>query len=257
MIEAVTVKGVTLGEGRPKICVPVVGATVEAIIAQARIAAATKADLVEWRVDHFQEWQDTRQVLAVLEQVAGIAAPRPVLFTFRTDREGGAQAITGEEYAALNLAAAVSGYADLIDVELFFGDAFVKKLVKELQQAGARVICSSHDFDKTPSAEEIVHRLCRMQELGADVLKIAVMPVCTEDVLTLLSATVKMKEQYAKKPLVTMSMSGMGVVSRLAGETFGSAMTFGAAGKASAPGQVGIEELYQMLAVLHNSTAIS
>lgn len=257
MIEAVTVKGVTLGEGRPKICVPVVGATVEAIIAQARIAAATKADLVEWRVDHFQEWQDTRQVLAVLEQVAEIAAPRPVLFTFRTDREGGAQAITGEEYAALNLAAAVSGYADLIDVELFFGDAFVKKLVKELQQAGAKVICSNHDFDKTPSEEEIVHRLCRMQELGADVLKIAVMPVCTEDVLTLLSATVKMKEQYAKKPLVTMSMSGMGVVSRLTGETFGSAMTFGAAGKASAPGQVGIEELYQMLAVLHNSAAIS
>lgn len=257
MIEAVTVKGVILGAGRPKICVPVVGRTAEDLTAQANIAAATKADLVEWRVDHFQGWQDTKQVVAVLGQIAKIVAPRPVLFTFRTDREGGEQAITPEAYAELNLAAAASGYAALVDVELFFGDDFVRKLAKELQLAGAKVICSNHDFDKTPSEEEIIHRLCRMQELGADVLKIAVMPVCTTDVLVLLSATVKMKEQYARKPLVTMSMSGTGVVSRLAGETFGSAMTFGAAGKASAPGQVGVEELYETLEVLHKSGATS
>ena len=257
MIEAVTIKGVTLGSGRPKICVPVVGHTVEEIECQAKAAAGTRADLMEWRVDFFQDWQDTERVVEVLARVEELVAPRSVLFTFRTDREGGEAAITPEAYAELNLAAARSGHAALVDVELFFGDDFIRELTGALQQAGAKVICSNHNFDKTPAEEEIVHRLCRMQELGADVLKIAVMPVCTEDVLTLLSATVKMQKEHARKPLVTMSMSGMGVVSRLAGEAFGSAMTFGAAGKASAPGQIGVEDLHQILEVLHKSAPVS
>ncbi len=257
MIEAVNIKGVVLGSGRPKICVPVVGRTREEILCQAKKAGASPADLAEWRVDFFQEWQDTDQVLQILAEVEELVYPRPVLFTFRTDREGGEQSITPQAYAELNLAAGEKGRVPLVDVELFLGDDFVRSLTEKLQMAGAKVICSNHDFDKTPSEEELIHRLCRMQELGADILKIAVMPVCPEDVLTLLSATIKMQKEYARKPLVTMSMSGMGVISRLAGETFGSAMTFGAAGRVSAPGQVGAEELEAILNTLHKSSTVS
>ena len=64
------------------------------------------------------------------------------------------------------------------------------------------------------------------------------MPQLKRDVLTLLEATLEMSEKYAKGPIITMSMAGMGVISRMAGETFGSAVTYGAAGKRSAPGQV-------------------
>lgn len=250
MIETVTVKGVTLGEGRPKICVPIVGHTEKEICSQARSAANTQADLVEWRADYFHQWKDTGKIEMLLEQVAALVSPRPVLFTFRTDREGGEQSITPEDYRRLNMAAAGSGYASIVDVELFFGDAYVKELTEALHQAGAKVILSNHDFQKTPSKEELIHRLCRMQELGADILKIAVMPLCEEDVLTLLSATVEMKKNYARKPVVTMSMSGMGVISRISGEVFGSAMTFGTAGKASAPGQIEAGALYRILELL-------
>ena len=86
-----------------------------------------------------------------------------------------------------------------------------------------------------------------MQDFGADIPKMAVMPTCKQDVLTLLSATLEMSEKYADRPIITMSMAGTGVVSRLTGETFGSALTFGAASKASAPGQVGVHELKQVL----------
>ena len=48
-----------------------------------------------------------------------------------------------------------------------------------------------------------------------------------------------------------MSMAGNGIVSRLCGEVFGSAVTFGAGKKASAPGQIGVEELRKILTVLH------
>jgi 3-dehydroquinate dehydratase-1 len=92
-----------------------------------------------------------------------------------------------------------------------------------------------------------------MQDLGADIPKIAVMPKCKLDVLELLEATVIMSEKYADRPIITMSMSGTGVITRLAGEVFGSALTFGAAKKASAPGQIGVEDLYSALQLLHSS----
>ena len=90
-----------------------------------------------------------------------------------------------------------------------------------------------------------------MQECGADLLKLAAMPKNPGDVLTLLSATWEMKEKYAGQPLITMSMGGTGLVSRLAGEVFGSALTFGSAKKASAPGQLEVIALRQILQALH------
>ena len=65
-----------------------------------------------------------------------------------------------------------------------------------------------------------------------------------------------MSEQYADRPIITMSMAGTGVVSRLTGETFGSALTFGAASKVSAPGQIGVHELKQVLDIIHKSLTI-
>ena len=92
-----------------------------------------------------------------------------------------------------------------------------------------------------------------MQELNADFPKIAVMPTCTRDLVTLLAVTEEMVTDHAKTPIITMSMAGLGLVSRLAGETFGSALTFGAAKVASAPGQIAVEELSQVLNILHKS----
>ena len=112
---------------------------------------------------------------------------------------------------------------------------------------------SNHDFDKTPSYDEILTRLKAMQSLDADIPKIAVMPTCKKDVLTLLQATNEMHETYADRPIITMSMAGTGVISRLCGEVFGSALTFGAAKKASAPGQMNVEDLHTVLTLLHKS----
>ena len=112
---------------------------------------------------------------------------------------------------------------------------------------------SNHDFHKTPEKEEIVSRLRMMIERGADIAKIAVMPQNKKDVLTLLAATEEMYTKYADRPIITMSMAGTGVISRLCGEVFGSALTFGAAGKASAPGQMEVEDLKTVLSLLHKS----
>ena len=104
--------------------------------------------------------------------------------------------------------------------------------------------------------DEIVRRLCKMQELGADIPKIAVMPTCRRDVLTLLCATEEMYTEHADRPIITMSMAGTGLISRLCGEVFGSALTFGAAKKASAPGQAAVNDLNNMLQFLHENQGL-
>ena len=253
MSKYVEVRGVKIGEGVPKICVPIVGKTKEEILAAARSFEDVALDVVEWRVDWFEGVFDFAQVEDVLKDLRSALGETPILFTFRTSKEGGEKEISVNDYAALNIAAAQSGYVDLIDVEAFTGDEVVKTIINAAHEAGVKVIASNHDFFKTPEKEEIIRRLRMMQDFGADIPKMAVMPTCKQDVLTLLSATLEMSEKYADRPIITMSMAGTGVVSRLTGETFGSALTFGAASKASAPGQVGVHELKQVLDIIHSS----
>ena len=252
-MNTVKVRNIEIGAGIPKICVPIVGVTREEILAAAENIKSTKADVVEWRVDWYEDIFDFAKTEATMQALREVLGEMPILFTFRTSKEGGEKAIETEAYVELNQNAAKTGLIDLVDVEAFTGDEAVKAVVETAHANGVKVIASNHDFHKTPAKEEIVSRLRKMQELGADIPKIAVMPQNKKDVLTLLAATEEMVSEYADRPIITMSMSGTGVISRLCGEVFGSALTFGAVGKVSAPGQMGIEDLTTVLGLLHKS----
>lgn len=80
--------------------------------------------------------------------------------------------------------------------------------------------------------------LLRIKASGADIAKLAVMPNTPLDVVRLLQATAEVKEEAPDYPLITMAMGGLGAVSRISGQVFGSCMTFASFGKASAPGQL-------------------
>lgn len=253
MSKYVEVRGVKIGEGVPKICVPIVGKTKEEILAAARSFEDVALDVVEWRVDWFEGVFDFEKVEDVLKELRAVLGETPILMTFRTSKEGGEKSIEPEDYAKLNIKAAQTGYVDFIDVEIFTGDAIVTKIIDGAHAAGVKVIASNHDFHKTPEKSDIIYRLRKMQDMNADIPKIAVMPQNKKDVLTLLSATEEMTSLYADRPIITMSMAGTGVISRLCGEVFGSSMTFGAARKASAPGQMGVKDLETVLGLLHSA----
>lgn len=252
-MNTVKVRNVEIGSGVPKICVPIVGVTKEDILAEAKSFDNIPVDVVEWRVDWFENVFDFSKVKDTLRDLRAVLGDTPLLMTFRTSKEGGEKSIEIDDYAMFNIKVAETGYVDLIDVEVFTGDDVVKKIIAGAHNAGVKVIASNHDFDKTPDKDDIISRLRKMQDLGADILKIAVMPTNKKDVLTLLAATEEMYSDYAERPIITMSMAGTGVISRLCGEVFGSSLTFGAAGKASAPGQMGVNDLSTVLALLHNA----
>lgn len=248
-------KGVELGAGIPKIAIPIVGKNPDELRSEIALVRKLPADLVEWRADFLEKGDDPSTAKQVAETLRVLIPDLPILFTFRTAGEGGEKAILPEDYVALNQELIRSGLIDLVDVELFRGDDAVRRITAEAHHHDVKVIMSSHEFHQTPRIEEIIRRLCLMQTMDADISKIAVMPQSAEDVLELLRATNLMQTTFADRPFITMAMSGKGVVSRLTGELFGSALSFGCAEKSSAPGQIRADQLAEWLHFFHEQAA--
>lgn len=250
-MQTVKVGGLEIGKGIPKICVPILGKTEDEILSAAKEAAASVADLAELRMDWYECAKEIEKTLPLVQRVKEQLSGKPFIFTFRSANEGGKTEISEEEYEALNLAVIRSGSVDILDVEIEFGDELAAQLISEAHKYGVKVIASNHDFDGTPEKAEMLKRLKRMDLLGADILKIAVLPQSKQDVLQLISTTLEMKENYTDKPLATMSMGEEGLISRLSGEVFGSSITFGSVTQASAPGQIPADILKRVLNLLH------
>ncbi|RQD69088.1 MAG: type I 3-dehydroquinate dehydratase [Tindallia sp. MSAO_Bac2] len=253
MKNVVEAKGVKIGEGVPKLCVPMVGRNEEQLIEEAKRIKELPCDLVEWRADFFQQVVEKEVVVTTLEKIREIIPELPIIFTFRNKHEGGHQEITPQYYKELNETIMETGLVDLVDVELFSDAELVENLVKTGKRNKAAIIISNHDFQKTPPVAEMIRRMLKAMELGADIAKIAVMPKCAADVAALQEATRRVKEDHGAGPLITISMGGLGVITRLSGELFGSDLTFGAASKTSAPGQIAVGELRRIIELLHKN----
>ncbi|MBF0804283.1 MULTISPECIES: type I 3-dehydroquinate dehydratase [Neisseria] len=249
-MNTVTVKNTVLGEGRPKIAVPLAAEDSDGLQSALQGLQGLPFDVAELRADFLKQAADAGYVMDCLRQVRAALPDKPLLFTFRRAEEGGRCPVAQDDYFALVQAAIRSGWADMVDIELFAGEAQVKESAALAKSHGVAALLCNHDFDATPPKEEIIARLQTMQDWGADICKIAVMPQSPADVLVLLDAAQTMFRHYAKQPLVAVAMGKMGVISRLAGGTFGSAMTFGAATKASAPGQIAVNDLRTVLDIL-------
>jgi 3-dehydroquinate dehydratase-1 len=239
----VKVRNIVLGEGLPKIAVPNVGVTEEEILASAKEIAAAKPDIMEWRIDYYEAGiKDNEKLIATAKALRDVVGELPILVTFRTKNEGGVLELGEDEYLDLVATVVTNRLGDAVDIELFHDEERVKELVKQAHNYNVVVIMSNHDFEKVPAKDVIEFRLKKMAELGADVPKLACMPHSADDVLTLLSATNNARKALST-PITTMAMADLGKVSRIAGQVFGSCLSFGAVGKTSAPGQLSIEDL--------------
>lgn len=236
-----------IGDGIPKICVPVIESTYKGIMDMAEAVYKSEADIMEWRVDYYKDFDNTARVNQVVSDIKTVLKEKPLLFTFRTSKEGGIRDISYEEYFTLLSMAGIN--ADLADIEIYHNKD-IKKLISIVKEH-AVVIGSYHDFNGTPGVEEITERLIYMESMGADIPKIAVMPKDTKDVIKLMEASLSAKEQLGGKPVITMSMAKMGLISRIAAEITGSAITFGCIGKPSAPGQIEVKRLKELIDELH------
>ena len=199
--------------------------------------SSNNADLIEWRIDFFDQVEDTEKLVETAKKLRQVMGKMPLLTTFRTHFEGGVKKLSEEEYFDICRVLIKEKATDLLDLELFRKTSKLKEIITEAHENNIYIIMSNHDFDKTPATSELERRLTLMKTYGADIAKIAVMPNSARDVLNLLLATDNMKYKL-NCPLITMAMGDLGKVTRISGEVFGSCLTFGTVGDASAPGQI-------------------
>ena len=233
-MNTIKIKNVEIGKGIPKICIPLTGKNREEIIEEMEIVKKSNPDLIEWRVDFFEESDNPERVCEMLGTINDSFKQIPVLFTFRTKEEGGEKSIMSEDYVKLLKEVSERRLADIVDVQVFWYGEKSEDFIKELKETGAVVLASSHHFEGTPSVREMSDALYTMENRGADIIKLAVMPQSGKDVCALLEATMERKE-HSNKPMITMSMGQSGMLSRICGELTGSCVTFASGKQASAP----------------------
>jgi 3-dehydroquinate dehydratase-1 len=265
----VRVGDIFIGEGKPKICASITETDRKAVIAAADLLLQKRIDIVEWRVDFYEELHQWDMVLETLQRLKMSLSGKPLLVTLRTMAEGGNVELSPDSYRDFLEKLADSGYVDMIDVEIFQeisyeditssqpGDSTwqqftqLQQWIEHLQQKSV-VVGSYHDFHATPSDREMEQRMEIIGASGVDIPKLAVMPQNKMDVLRLMTFTLREKEKLGK-PLITMAMGKMGSISRVSGEAFGSSVTFGSIGQESAPGQLPVNKLEEMLEMIHQN----
>lgn len=240
-MKELTVKNHLISKAAPTICVPVMGESFDEVVKGVKSAVKAGAAMVEWRADYFENLQDSLELGRLLWKLKEITPDTVLVFTIRTVREGGTGDLSQKKIEEILMEVAESGCVDFVDYEFSQGTD-VKKMISSLQELGAKVIASHHEFERTPSKDEMMKLLKDMEASGADIVKLAIMPKDFKDTLRLMDTSLEFDEE-SDCPLISMAMGDLGKVSRVAGRFFGSVVTFAALGAESAPGQISYGEI--------------
>ncbi|KAK2992669.1 hypothetical protein RJ640_014919 [Escallonia rubra] len=229
------------GEGMRRnstlICAPLMADTVSQMAGLMDLAKSSGADLVEIRLDSLKSFSSPKAEIEFLVQ----RCPLPTLFTYRPIWEGGQY--DGDENSRLGvLRLAMELGADYIDVELQAVDEFNNSMHKD-KPAKCKLIVSSHNYQNTPSVEDLGNLVARIQASGADIVKFATTAVDITDVARVFQITV-----HSQVPIIAMVMGERGLMSRILCPKFGGYLTFGTlqSGVVSAPGQPTITDLLNL-----------
>ncbi|XP_058222429.1 bifunctional 3-dehydroquinate dehydratase/shikimate dehydrogenase, chloroplastic-like [Rhododendron vialii] len=223
------------------ICAPVMAESVDQMLIQMGKARELGVDLVEVRIDWLKNFSASQHLDILIKQ-----SPLPTLITCRPTWEGGRY--DGDEstrQAALRRAMELG--ADYIDIELKVADEFFNS-IQGKKPGKVKIIVSSHNYQNTPSSEEIGNLAARIQSTGADIVKIATTALDITD-----SARIFQLLVHSQVPTIGIAMGERGLMSRILCAKFGGFLTFGAleAGVVSAPGQPTIRELLDLYNFRH------
>ncbi len=160
--------------------------------------------------------------------------------TCRPDRKG-------YDYQLEMLTLAMNSGAGYVDIEIEAPTEQREALLQVAKSNNCRVIISYHNFETTPGLRELYQLTDECYSLGADVAKIAVMTRSKADSARVLSL------YSTDKPVVALGMGDAGRITRIVAPLLGAEFTFASMdnGKATAPGQISLEELKEVLHLLN------
>ncbi|NLI28679.1 MAG: type I 3-dehydroquinate dehydratase, partial [Nitrospiraceae bacterium] len=197
-------------------------------------------DLIELRYDLCTEIDNEKTI--ALAQQAKTKFGKPLLGTIRHPSEGGGYEVANR----VGLYESLAPHVEMVDIEITAAGEF-RKLRSICDQTRTVLIGSYHNFTLTPDTEslEVIHATGR--SLGADIVKVALMPQNREDVLRIMEFTLR----HRTEGIITIAMGETGASSRVFTPLLGSLITYGTVTRSTAPGQLSAQELADLLHRLH------
>ena len=125
MTQPIDIKGIKLGEGRPKTIISLMGAKADENIELIKKGIEADVECFEWRGDFAADVHDPQAMAQQSIEIGKALSNNPYLFTFRSTSQGGHLTIPVEEYVALNKAIIEAEAVDLVDIETWIGDPAV------------------------------------------------------------------------------------------------------------------------------------
>ena len=270
----IKIKNTIIGDEKVKICVPISARDFSELEAELQYAFESLCDIIELRYDYLAEitcrlceinkqrhlgnvlnevnnkqkqFESKKHVNFLNEMSNGnlnnVKRGKLILFTFRTKREGGFGTDDDENYYNINEQAILSGQVDIIDVEFTKDKPLINRLIKLAHENNVKVIISKHYFETSLSKEKQLEMLKKMQETGADIVKLATTVYDEVGAQEVISAAEEMYNKHATVPIITIGMGEFGKITRQIEPFYGSAITYAKGLKATAPGQMSVSEL--------------
>ncbi|MBC7933703.1 MAG: shikimate dehydrogenase [Rubrivivax sp.] len=237
-------------ESKVRVCVPVcVRHAGELQASSAR--AAEVGDIVELRLDCLDE----DQLAPALLQLAGLLTETSCKFivTFRPAEQGGRRALDMRQRASFwrtcldRLHETATRSAVIADIELdLFESPHVESLLEGFKGEPG-LICSHHDFGRTPADLEAIYE--RMARTPARIFKLAVQAEDITDCVAVLRLLARARREG--REMIAVAMGEAGLLTRILAPSRGAFLTYGSleAGQATAPGQVSARALQNLYRV--------
>ena len=208
--------------------------------------------LMELRMDRIREIS----LPDLVRFIRDLDPAKEILVTMRRDTEEGQNASSrhddAERWSVLHEAARLN--VTYVDVEYDDKKRNIDNLTTEIRETASatQIICSHHDFVKTPRLQELKRLWLAGHKKGGQVVKIVTFAKTMADNLTMLSFLSWTQKKRKKTKVIAFCMGEKGRISRVAAPLFGSLYTFTAPDESSstAPGQIGAEEMKIFLKVL-------
>lgn len=223
-------------------CIPVISRNFAEAQKELTHAAELGPDVIEFRRDYFEDPENEDALFELLKSIRDQGIE--ILFTFRKKDEGGYRAADDFERSFSVINALELDACDYIDIERENEADYLNDLKERARERGVKVIISSHNFFKTPENSEIEQILSESAEKG-DIAKAAFYCNDFSDFQRLMEAGSNFRKKYPEIPLILIGMDQPGVLSRIAPEILNSNLTFVTDEKASAPGQISLEDAYK------------
>ncbi|MCX7987627.1 MAG: type I 3-dehydroquinate dehydratase [Bacteroidales bacterium] len=147
------------------------------------------------------------------------------------------------------LLTAIRSGAKYVDVEIETDYSLKQKIISEAIMRECDVIISYHNFDYTPTLEQLKIIVNQCFDMGANVAKVACMVREPSDNARLLAL------YHNGKRIVALGMGELGKISRIAAPFLGAEFTFASANDefSTAPGQISYHKLNTIIELLKNS----